>query len=110
MTDFAYQEILPVGPDDTPYRLLTKDHVSTFEARGQRFLAVEKEALTLLAAEAVRDVSHLLRPGHLRQLASILQDPDASPNDRFVATDLLKNANIAAGFVLPGCQDTGMRS
>ena len=107
MTDFAYQEILPVGPDDTPYRLLTKDHVSTFEARGQRFLAVEKEALTLLAAEAVRDVSHLLRPGHLRQLASILQDPDASPNDRFVATDLLKNANIAAGFVLPGCQDTG---
>jgi fumarate hydratase class I len=107
MPEFAFQEILPLGHDDTPYRLLTKDHVSTFEARGKTFVEVAPEALTLLAREAMRDIAHLLRPGHLAQLANILKDPEASANDRFVALDLLKNANIAAGGVLPMCQDTG---
>ena len=107
MTAFTYQEMLPTGVDDTPFRLLTKEHVSTFEAAGQRFLRVEAEALSLLTREAMRDIAHLLRPGHLAQLARILKDPEASPNDRFVALDLLKNANIAAGGVLPMCQDTG---
>ena len=105
---FEFQELLPTSHDDTtPYRLVTKDYVSTFEAGSTRFVRVELEALTLLTREAMRDIAHLLRPGHLQQLASILKDPEASPNDRFVALDLLKNANIAAGFVLPGCQDTG---
>jgi len=107
MSDFAYTELLPIGADQTPYRLLTTDGVSTFEAGGHRFLQVEPEALTLLTATAMRDIAHLLRPGHLQQLANILGDPEASANDRFVATELLKNANIAAGGVLPGCQDTG---
>jgi fumarate hydratase class I len=107
MSAFQYQEMLPTGSDDTPFRLLTKDHVSTFEAAGQRFLRVEPQALTLLTREAMRDIAHLLRPGHLAQLARILKDPEASPNDRFVALDLLKNANISAGGVLPMCQDTG---
>ena len=100
--EFQYQEILPVGDEaPTPYRLLTPDHVSTFEAAGQTFLRVEPEALTLLTREAMRDIAHLLRPGHLAQLRNILDDPEASPNDRFVALELLKNANIAAGGVLP---------
>jgi len=107
MTDFAFTELLPIGPDETPYRLLTTDGVSTFEANGHRFLQVEPEALTLLTATAMRDIAHLLRPAHLQQLANILGDPEASANDRFVATELLQNANIAAGGVLPGCQDTG---
>ncbi len=107
MTAFAFQEMLPLGPDHTPYRLLTSDGVSTFEAAGRTFLAVEPEALTLLTSEAMRDIAHLLRPGHLAQLGAILDDKDASPNDRFVALELLKNANIAAGGVLPSCQDTG---
>jgi fumarate hydratase class I len=107
MSDFAYQDLFPLGPDTTPYRKLTSDHVSTFEAAGQTFLKVEPEAIRLLTAEAIRDISHLLRPGHLQQLRNILDDPEASANDRFVALDLLKNACIAAGFVLPGCQDTG---
>jgi fumarate hydratase class I len=107
MTDFAFQEILPLGHDETPYRLLTRDHVSTFDAAGRTFLKVEPDALTLLTREAMRDIAHLLRPGHLAQLAKILDDPEASPNDKFVALDLLKNANIAAGGVLPMCQDTG---
>ena len=107
MSDFQYQELLPTAADDTPYRLLTRDHVSTFEAAGQTFLKVEPEALTLLTPQAMRDIAHLLRPGHLAQLRKILDDPEASPNDRFVALELLKNANIAAGGVLPGCQDTG---
>jgi fumarate hydratase class I len=107
MTDLAFTELLPLGPDDTPYRLLTADGVSTVEAAGRTFLEVAPEALTLLAREAFRDIAHLLRPAHLRQLASILDDPEASANDRFVALDLLKNANIAAGGVLPMCQDTG---
>jgi len=107
MSDFQFQDILPLGKDETPYRLLTRDHVSTFDAGGKTFLQVEPAALTLLTREAMRDIAHLLRPGHLAQLASILQDPEASPNDRFVALDLLKNTNIAAGGVLPMCQDTG---
>ncbi len=107
MSTFAYQEMLPIGHDETPYRLLTKDYVSTFEAGGRTFLKVEPEALTLLTREAMRDIAHLLRPAHLAQLQKIMQDPEASPNDRFVALELLRNANIAAGFVLPSCQDTG---
>ncbi|MGZ3459018.1 MAG: fumarate hydratase, partial [Archangium sp.] len=107
MNDFQFQDMLPLGKDETPYRLLTKEHVSTFEAGGKTFLQVAPEALTLLTREAMRDISHLLRPGHLQQLAHILKDPEASANDRFVALELLKNANIAAGGVLPSCQDTG---
>ncbi|MEU8134681.1 fumarate hydratase [Streptodolium elevatio] len=102
-----YTDLLPLGEDTTPYRLVTSEGVSTFEAGGRRFLQVEPEAMTLLAREAMRDIAHLLRPGHLAQVARILDDPEASPNDRFVALDLLKNANIAAGGVLPMCQDTG---
>jgi fumarate hydratase class I len=107
MKDFRYQDLLPLGPDTTPYRELTQDHVSTLQAGGREFLQVAPEALTLLTREAMRDISHLLRPGHLAQLRAILDDPEASPNDKFVALDLLKNANIAAGYVLPSCQDTG---
>ena len=105
--DFVYQDPLPLGPDDTTYRLLTPDGVSTFEAGGHTFLSVDPALLTLITSEAMRDIAHLLRPGHLAQLSSILDDPEASDNDRFVALELLKNANIAAGRVLPGCQDTG---
>jgi fumarate hydratase, class I len=107
MVDFAYQEMLPVGTDDTPYRLLSADYVSTFEAGGRRFLQVDPEALTLLTKTAMFEIAHLLRPGHLAQLRAILDDPEASPNDVFVATELLKNACIAAGGILPSCQDTG---
>ena len=107
MTEFAYQPMLPLGSDDTPYRRLTTDHVSTFEAGGHRFLKVEPQGLRLLTRRAMIDIAHLLRPGHLAQLARILDDPEASSNDKFVALDLLKNANIAAGGVLPMCQDTG---
>jgi fumarate hydratase class I len=107
MSTFEYQDILPLGHDDTPFRLVTADHVSTFEANGKTFLQVDPEALTLLTREAMRDIAHLLRPGHLAQLRRILDDPEASPNDRFVALDLLKNAAIAAGGTLPMCQDTG---
>ncbi|HVF05799.1 MAG TPA: fumarate hydratase [Frankiaceae bacterium] len=107
MPDFDYTDLLPLGPADTPYRLLTTDGVSTVSAAGRDFLVVEPEALRLLTATAMRDIAHLLRPGHLTQLRSILDDLEASPNDRFVALDLLKNANIAAGGILPMCQDTG---
>ena len=108
MPTFAYQEILEAGHhDDTPYRKLTGDFVQTFAAGGRQFLEVAPEAMTLLAKTAMRDIAHLLRPGHLAQLRAILDDPEASANDRFVALELLKNANIAAGGVLPGCQDTG---
>ncbi len=107
MADFRFQEIFALGHDEAPFRKLTSDHVSTFEAAGQSFLRVEKEALTLLTREAMHDIAHYLRPGHLAQLKKILDDPEASPNDRFVALDLLKNANIAAGGILPMCQDTG---
>jgi len=107
MPDFAYQELLPVGADGTPYQLLTSDYVTTFSAGGRRFVQVDPEALTLLTSRAMFDIAHLLRPGHLAQLRAILDDPEASANDRFVALELLKNACIAAGGVLPSCQDTG---
>ncbi|MEY9936098.1 fumarate hydratase [Streptacidiphilus sp. MAP5-3] len=107
MPEFAYTDLLPLGKDETPYRLITSEGVSTFEANGRTFLQVEPEALRLLAAEAMHDISHYLRPAHLAQLRRILDDPEASPNDKFVALDLLKNANIAAAGVLPMCQDTG---
>jgi fumarate hydratase class I len=105
--DFVYTDLLPTAADETPYRLLTTEGVSTLDAGGRRFLQVEPAALSLLAEAAMRDIAHFLRPAHLAQLTRILQDPEASPNDRFVATDLLKNANVAAGGVLPMCQDTG---
>ncbi len=107
MSEFAYSDLLPLGPDNTEYRLIATEGVSTFEADGRRFLKVEPEALTLLAEQAMYDIAHYLRPSHLTQLASILDDPEASGNDRFVATELLRNANIAAAGVLPMCQDTG---
>ncbi|MBD0735960.1 fumarate hydratase [Streptomyces sp. CBMA29] len=107
MPEFAYTDLLPLGEDPTTYRLLTAEGVSTFEAGGRTFLTVDPEALRLLAAEAMHDISHYLRPTHLAQLRRILDDPQASPNDKFVALDLLKNANIAAAGVLPMCQDTG---
>ncbi|MBO6505693.1 MAG: fumarate hydratase [Kordiimonadaceae bacterium] len=107
MSDWTYSKLFQVGDDETPYRKLTGNHVSTIEVNGKSILKVEDEALELLTREAMSDIAHLLRPGHLQQLANILEDPEASDNDRFVATELLKNANIAAGRVLPGCQDTG---
>ncbi|MDX6329586.1 MAG: fumarate hydratase, class, partial [Streptomycetaceae bacterium] len=107
MPEFAYTDLLPLGEDTTPYRLVTAEGVSTFQADGRTFLKVDPEALRKLAAEAMHDISHYLRPAHLAQLRRILDDPEASPNDRFVALDLLKNANIAAAGVLPMCQDTG---
>jgi fumarate hydratase class I len=108
MTTFEYQDMLALeGHDETPYRLITTDHVSTFEANGKTFLQVAPEALTLLTREAMHDIAHYLRPGHLQQLRAIVEDPDASGNDRFVAMDLLRNAVIAADGVLPSCQDTG---
>ncbi len=107
MPDFQYAPLLPLGADDTPYRLITTDGVSTFEAAGQTFLKVEPEVLTRLTREAMGDIAHLLRPGHLAQLRRILDDPEASANDHFVARELLQNAVIAAGRVLPSCQDTG---
>ena len=107
MADFAYSPLLPLGEDTTPYRLITTEGVHVMRAGGEDFLRVDGNALRTLSYHAIRDIQHLLRPGHLQQLAKILDDPEASPNDRFVATDLLKNANIAAGGVLPMCQDTG---
>ncbi|MBC7171043.1 MAG: fumarate hydratase, partial [Polyangiaceae bacterium] len=93
--------------DATPYRKLTSDHVSTATFAGETILKVEPEALTLLCREAMKDIAHLLRPGHLAQLRAILDDPEATANDKFVALELLKNANIASAGVLPSCQDTG---
>jgi fumarate hydratase class I len=107
MTDYRYQDILPTGHVDIDYRALTSDHVATVESAGRRFLEVAEAGLTLLAREAMSDIAFYLRPGHLRQLRAILDDPEASANDRFVALDLLKNANVAASGVLPMCQDTG---
>jgi len=105
--DFGFTELLPLGQDETPYRKLTGDHVSTFEGGGMPFVKVDAAGLTLLTREAMREIAHYLRPGHLAQLSAILKDPEASSNDKFVALDLLKNANISAGGVLPMCQDTG---
>jgi len=107
MPEFHFQEMFPLGPEDVPYRCLTTNHVAFGSFAGETVVTVAPDALTLLAAEAFHDVSHLLRPSHLRQLRAILDDPEASSNDKFVALDMLKNANIAAGGVLPMCQDTG---
>jgi fumarate hydratase class I len=107
-TDFSYAPLLPLGDDSTEYRLLTSSGVDVVAGPGgRRFLTLESAALRLLTAEAMHDIAHYLRPAHLAQLRSIIDDPAASPNDRFVALDLLRNANIAAGGVLPMCQDTG---
>jgi fumarate hydratase, class I len=107
MPEFSYTELLPTGADDTEYRRLDATGLTRLQTFGRSFLEVDPDVLTLLTREAMRDIAHLLRPGHLRQLRSILDDPQASPNDRYVALDLLKNACIAAGGVLPMCQDTG---
>ncbi len=107
MPEFNYEDLLPIGADETEYRLLTQEGVSTFTAEGMEFLKVTPETIQQLTAEAIHDTSHFLRDAHLQQLANILKDPEASANDRFVALDLLKNANISAGGVLPMCQDTG---
>ena len=107
MNDFVYHELLPVGEDDTPYRHLTGDYVSTGTFEGREILKVDTAGLSLLADQAIRDSAHLLRPEHLAQLRKILDDPEASDNDRFVAMEMLKNANISAGGILPMCQDTG---
>ena len=107
MPEFRFQEMFPHGADTTPYRRIDGDWVCADTFRGQPVLAIDDAALTRLASEAVRDVSHLFRPGHLKQLRTILDDTEASPNDRFVALNMLKNANISAGMVLPSCQDTG---
>jgi fumarate hydratase class I len=105
--DFPFTPLLPFGEDTTPYRLVTTEGVSTFETPQGTFLHVEPSAITALTAEAMREIAHFLRPGHLQQLRNILEDPEASDNDRFVALDLLKNAAISAGGILPMCQDTG---
>jgi fumarate hydratase class I len=107
MPEFEFSELFPLGHDDTPYRLLTTEGVRTVDTDLGRVLVVDPAALTLLTREAMRDIAHFLRPGHLAQLRAILDDPEASDNDRFVALDLLKNAAISAGGVLPMCQDTG---
>ena len=105
--EFTYQDLLPIGEDKTEYRLLTKEGLETFKAEGREFLKVSGEAISDLTQVAIHDISHYLRAEHLQQLANILTDPESSANDRFVALDLLKNANISAGGVLPMCQDTG---
>lgn len=107
MVDFVYQDMFPTGEDTTPYRKLTGDFVSTVDLDGTEILKVDPQALTLLTDEAFKDIQHLLRPGHLGQLRAILDDPEASDNDKYVAFDLLKTANIAAAGILPMCQDTG---
>ncbi|CAB4531629.1 unannotated protein [freshwater metagenome] len=107
MPEFSYRDMLPTGEDKTKYRLISTEGVSTFSAEGMEFLKVAPEAIENLTAEAIHDISHYLRTEHLQQLSNIIDDPEASPNDRFVALDLLKNANIAAGGILPMCQDTG---
>lgn len=107
MSEFAYQKMFPLGVDQTPYRSLGSQGVSVVQVGDRELLQVEPQALTLLAKTAMRDIAHLLRPGHLASLRSILDDPEASDNDRFVARELLTNANISAGGVLPMCQDTG---
>lgn len=107
MSRFDFQEMFPLGRDETPYRKLGDDGVDAVDIAGTAGLKVDPAALTTLARNAFHDISHFLRPGHLRQVASILDDPDASSNDRYVAFEMLKNANISAGGVLPMCQDTG---
>jgi len=107
MPEFSYQDPFPLGKDDARYRLLTKEYVSTAKFDGKEILKVDPEGLAFLSHQALRDVSFLLRPGHLEQVAAILGDPQASPNDRGVTIALLRNAEVAANFILPLCQDTG---
>ena len=107
MPEFSFTDLLPLGEDGTSYRQLTGTGVSNHVSFGRKFIEIEPQLLTVLTSTAMHDIAHLLRPAHLRQLRSILDDPQASPNDRYVARDLLKNACIAAGGVLPMCQDTG---
>ncbi len=107
MPHFSYSELLPLGKDETTYRFLGNEGVRVITLGDKNFLQVDATALAQLTAEAIHDISHYLRPAHLQQLADIIADPESSPNDRFVATDLLKNANISAGGILPMCQDTG---
>ena len=107
MAAFDFTELFPLAPDQTEYRQVTTDHVAVEKLGGRDVLTIQPEALTTLAEHAFRDISHLLRPSHLQMLRNILEDDEASENDRFVAFDLLKNASIAAGGVLPMCQDTG---
>ena len=105
--EFHYSDLLPIGPDETQYRFLGNEGVEVVEAAGRTFITVSAEAITKLTEEAIHDINHYLRPAHLQQLRNIIDDKDASANDRFVALDLLKNANISAGGILPMCQDTG---
>ena len=107
MIEFKYEELLPLRKDDTTYRLLTADHVTTAQFEGQTVLKVAPEGLELLAEAAFNDVSHLLRPAHLAQLGKIFNDPESSDNDRYVALEMLKNAVISAEMEFPMCQDTG---
>ncbi len=107
MPEFSFTELLPLGPDETTYRQIASGGATSHAAFGRKFLEVDPQALTQLTSTAMRDIAHLLRPAHLRQLRSILDDPQGSPNDRYVARDLLRNACIAAGGILPMCQDTG---
>ncbi len=107
MPEFQFQEIFELGPDATEYRSLGSEGVATAKLGSREILTVAPELLRRLAAEAMRDVSHLFRTGHLAQLRKILDDPEASANDRFVALEMLKNANVSAGMILPSCQDTG---
>jgi fumarate hydratase class I len=104
---FRYQPLFELGFDDTPYRKLSSEGIGEAEILGAKALVVEPEALTLLASQAVRDISHLFRTSHLEQVRRILDDPEASDNDRFVALQMLRNANVSAGMILPSCQDTG---
>src|SRR5262249_14533359 len=104
---YRHTPLFPLGKDTTPYRKLTSEGVRVEKVMGKDVVVVSGEAMHALAEAAFVDINHLLRPGHLKQLAAILADPEASDNDRFVAYDFLKNANIAAGGVLPMCQDTG---
>ncbi|MBL9132477.1 MAG: fumarate hydratase, partial [Verrucomicrobiaceae bacterium] len=104
---FHYQELLELGTDDTEYRLLTKDHVRVEKLGDKEMLVVDPEALTLLANQAFHDINFFLRPKHLKQVAAILDDKEASENDRMVALTMLKNADVASAGLLPFCQDTG---
>ncbi|MBW2592620.1 MAG: fumarate hydratase, partial [Deltaproteobacteria bacterium] len=107
MPEFIYQEMFPMGEDTTDYRLLTRDHVTVKSFEGRDILLIDAPGLTLLARQAFTDVSHLLRPSHLKLTAEIFKDPEASENDRLVALDMLKNAVISAEGEFPLCQDTG---
>ncbi len=107
MVEFTYQEMFPLKNNSTPYRLITTDHIGLKPFLNTEIVKIAPEGLTLLVEQAFKDVSHLLRPSHLKQLAMIVDDPEASKNDRYVALEMLKNAVISAQGVFPLCQDTG---